>query len=431
LSPIAHRDLRRTVWALSGYPEDDESADIYDDTDPNGTQDHGLRGRMLRAAYGIVRSIYSVSCLARFNVEHEETDANGSATLFSGSPGIFEEHRRQIRWMLKEAIELTRNNKNAYVPYYAEEIVWLYNESAILSLIQGCVPDAIALFYLADRAAARIEPSPTGPLRALILLNRAVAEIERGRLGWARDALDRIVAAVRYDKDPDAHIIAKGYLALVYHLKGNTDQALSLYEEVTKDLVRRGRSRAAAIFTRHYGDLIRSSGSDREVAARHKLESAVRFSAEGRHEDIRQLAMLSRARLLLGSADASKSADIHAILSSVERYACVMGMPRLLSEIEEIRARLYRRNGDLRSAGSAASNSLEIASLNELRLRKASCLGLLAGIDLDRGFASECEILRQDALALAEEIGYEAVLVAAHALGHRLQGGAPSRPSGN
>jgi tetratricopeptide (TPR) repeat protein len=442
LSPDSHEQLRRTVWALSGYPEDDGVSASYDSIDAN-FEGQRLRKRMLRAAYGILRSIYSVASVARFDIKHEQIDNTLLTETAPGSPGFFEEHRRQVRWLLYQAVEITKTEhmKKAgdgdegkergsgddeddenLAPFYAEEIVWLWNECGVLSLTQGRLPDAVALFEMANKAAERIEPEETGPLRTIVLLNRSIAEIERGRMASARATLARIIETTDEESDPEVHLIAHGYSALIRHLTGHSEEAGKTYKSIIDKLIERQKSRAASIFARHYGDLLRAMSIDRHPEARRYLDMSAQLSLEDNHEDTRHLALLAQARLKLMDPAKPRSVEIHAILDGVERYARVMGMPRIASEVDEIRARLHRRNGDLKTAGTVAMNSLEVAALNELRIRKANLLTLLARINLSRGYTKAAQALVDEAVVIIGDTDYHAASKAVQELVHSIRG---------
>jgi hypothetical protein len=139
LSRRAHRDLQRVVRALSGFPDDETIQRDADATPPTAD----LRSRMLRAAYGIVRSIYSVASLGRFGADYEEIEQEQDGAMPFGITGLFEGHRRLLWWLLQEASRYTARVEDNLSPFYSEEIAWLYNECAVLSLAQGKTADAL------------------------------------------------------------------------------------------------------------------------------------------------------------------------------------------------------------------------------------------------------------------------------------------------
>src|ERR1044072_9093002 len=56
-------------------------------------------------------SIYSVASVARFDIKHEQIDNTLLTETAPGSPGFFEEHRRQVRWLLYQAVEITKTEQ--------------------------------------------------------------------------------------------------------------------------------------------------------------------------------------------------------------------------------------------------------------------------------------------------------------------------------
>jgi tetratricopeptide (TPR) repeat protein len=426
LSPRAHADLRKTVATLSGYPEDNQAIAAFEKFPPKD------RAPALRAAYGILRSIYSVAGVARFNIGHEriENELNADGSLFG--LGFFEEHRQQIRWVAEQAKKLAEElekektkrkvtDVSPYTPFYAGEIVWLYNECGVLSLLQGRLPDAFALFDLAVKALDDLEPNRNkpGPMRALVSLNQAIVDIERGRIRRAAQTLT-VIIPVFLPADEEARLIAEGYLGLTHHLRGNFDKAEELYRQVISGLAALHKSRSSSIFHRHHGDLLRRRGKLHE--AEEAVQAAIHLAQEGSHEDTHHLAILSEIRLLIQKDPVtSQPGPIHSRLDIVEHYARVMGIPRMMAEVHEHRARLHLRSGDLRTAGTFARRSLEISSLHELQIRKANGLVLYAEINLKLGFSQACRPLLEEAMTIARDTDYYLVYKRAQEIEHELK----------
>jgi tetratricopeptide (TPR) repeat protein len=382
LNRDAHNQIAAAIAALAGYPDTGAGSGVEGPDRGARAELHrdlpsDYRKRLLRAAFGIMRSIYSVAVLARF--DHDPQGVEGTP----GHEGYFEEYRRVVRWILSSALDMTSSTPSPCEPFYAEELVWLYNECAVLSLSQGRLSDAQALFEAALLAVKRLEPDATGPLHVRILVNKAVVDIERGYGSAARVYLERI--ALMIDEHPVPPLLAKGYLGLIDHLAGEVGAATSAYKEAIAGLVKLRRARAASIFSRHHGDLLSSDvGEGRLAEARQELHNALHFAQEGGHEDIRHMALLSLARCQMREATKLNTGEIHSALDNVERYARIVGMPRLLCEVGLIRARLLLLQGEVRLAASLATESLQIATVNDLRIRKITSLLLLAEIYLKR-----------------------------------------------
>jgi hypothetical protein len=155
--------------------------------------------------------------------------------------------------------------------------------------------------------------------------------------------------------------------------------------------------------------------------AKSEVEAAIQLAQEGNHEDVRHLAILSEAKIMIESGKKYKPEPIHSRLDMVERYARVMGIPRMTADVHELRARLHFSIGDLRTAGTFARKSLEIASLHELQLRKASVLMLYAEINLKRGFKKACRPLLEEALTITRDTEYYTAYLQAQDIWHDLE----------
>jgi hypothetical protein len=406
LSPDVHANLRRTVAALSGYPDAPDQMEAYNQSANDPAQ---LR-RMLRAAFGIMRSIYSVAALARFDLT-AVSEPIETVNLPDHDHGLFEDNRRQLNWLLSRAKQFDEQE----APFRAEEMVWLFNECGVHSLAQGRLLDAVAMFNTALLAAAEIEPREQGALHTRIRLNKALCDIERGRGTQARRHLERI-AQSNPREHPVPGIIAKGYLGWLDHLAGNHDAASAAYEMVVSALLDEGQSRAASIFARQHADMSRSTD---QAAASKLAEEAIEFAMRGGHEDIRHQAVLSRIKIRIAAHDGDL-ATLHRELDVVERYARFMGMPRLTCRAAELRARLHHRAGDMQTAGTIATRGLEIAARNGLRTRETILLLLLARINLDRGQRAAARPLLHEADLTAREAEYHYIRPEIHELRNRV-----------
>lgn len=399
LRPEAHTRVRRTIASLIGYPGDvgELQEDFY-------TARPIVRARMLRAAYGIMRSVYSVAVLARLDVPSQ------SPTQEDPDIGYMEQYRRLVRWTIKASNDLqsdlaqdvkqlqTRGDARPasektdapspsydvehFRPFFSEEIVWLYNECGVLSLVQGHLSDAHALFGRALEAAGRLEPDSSRPLHVRIQLNKAIVDIERGHTEEARRNLSRIRAIRGEHFIPRA--LATGYLGLIEHLAGNGDVATDLYNSAIEELIKERRTRAASIFARHLGDLRRIMGGDKREEAKARIEQALNLAEEGSHEDVRHMALLAHARLRIDTYSHANAHTVHGDLDQVEKYGRTIGLPRLLCEALALRARLLLKQGETHLASSLAAQSLEIAASNNMRIRTLSALLLLAEICIER-----------------------------------------------
>jgi tetratricopeptide (TPR) repeat protein len=446
-----YRFLRDLLTALIGYPTANQSAE--EGGQVFAGERSALIGRRLRAAYGIVRTVFSVVVVSRF-IELDFLDEKGP-----DQGGYFEEHRLLVRWMLRLARDLDdrmgrlerkkqteerrlseldkqiraaekdsskRRNlgeeidevngrlerikgditKAEFVPpFFREQILWIHNECAMFSLVQGRMHDATAHFDLALSCAANIEGrrSEGGALDARLRLNRAVAEIDRGNGRAHIPALNKIVETA--DEHPVIRASARGWIGVIERLSGDQSSARASLEQAIKELEVLGQLRGASIFHRNLGILDRNMKLDND--ARRHFRQAQALAEAGGHEDIRQYALLEVIRAE-GKADGRQfRPGTLTQLHSIEKYARVMGIPRLESDVYRSRGYLLLHQGETKLAGALAEKAVEIATLNGLTLRKIAAMILLGETYYERDHHRACRTLLARAIELARRANYQ------------------------
>ena len=394
--------VRNTIAELALYPDSRRAVSLppYGEFSAQRVKDR------VRAALGVMRSTYSMGVLAHADLDgssNEEAEAD---------PGYFEDYRRLGRWLLRLARVVPSKawlHKDISVEpqrfncFYAEEIVWLFNECGVLSLAQGRLSDALGLFRAARVSSWRIEPEAGGALQTRIALNKAVVDIERGELSRARRALERIRAVPDQVELVGIGHIASGYLGVIEYLAGNFDLARSLLSAAIEATLARHRLRVASIFCRYFADLMRESG---DQGAAMTIEKAIRMADEGGHEDVLRQAMLSRVALLIATKDVQKSREIQPILDSIESYARKIGIPRLLSEVNVQRARLMLDLGESRLAANLSTDALQVATMQDMRPLQLRALLLLGEAYISGGHRLAAQPIIRCAQALARKCEY-------------------------
>jgi tetratricopeptide (TPR) repeat protein len=430
----AQTRIREIVALLSRYPSYSRLHER--NRDQEGTAE--LQSRMLRAAYGTIRTVYGVGVIARFQ------EFGDKAT--PPSVGYFEEHRQQVRWLLKQGKEIERRLSKTPIkagklhrmavkkpatnaalklleikkildhefvqklPFYSGDIAWLYNECGVLSLVQGRLNDASKLFSESMRALLPIERRGTpAALTASVRLNRALVDIELGNLPKAEGALRDIIA--QQDEHRAVRSIASGYCGLIEHIRGNLGEARSRYDGAVKVLVEMKRNRAASIFSRHCADLCRCLQAKDDLKEAERLaDNAVNLAAAGSHADVLHQARLSRLRIQAASRGPESFAQLRKELESIEAYAKVMGMPRLEVETAHVDAYFRRQLGDLTMAMKAITRSLTIANDCNLVLRIISGTLLAVEISKDLGMPEGARTLAETAKVMATTAEFSAAL---------------------
>src|SRR5580658_788295 len=390
--------------------------------------------RMLRAAYGIMRTVYSVAVVARFNAY--------VPAVTPPSDGFFEEHRWHVRWLLRRADELEKQLKPSQnqpepdktqldvdparsrdpedwrdqLPFYAGDLVWLYNECGTLSLIQGHLHDAAKLFAEGLRAVQAIEaPNIGGALTNILRLNRAIVDIEMGKCRKADAVLEAV--ATTADEHLAVRWIATGYRGLVAHVRGDVKNAEYLYKKSIAALRSMQCYRGASIFARHLAEMYLNGSSGTGAATEEMAEDAVKLASIGNHEDIYQLARVVRLRAeiarihLAGDGPApgpggSPWFDVQKQLENISIYVRVMGMPRLAVEVASLDASIRVRLGDLHNATKSVTRALSLANEKGMMLKKVDLTILLAQIYEARGMRDGARLLAESGRNLAISTEY-------------------------
>jgi SIR2-like domain len=402
----AQTRIREIVALLSRYPSYNRLHERSQDQEGPAE----LQSRMLRAAYGTIRTVYGVGVVARFQ------EFGDKAT--PPSVGYFEEHRQQVRWLLTQGKEIERRLIDSEpdrefvqkLPFYSGDIAWLYNECGVLCLVQGRLNDASKLFSVSMRALLPIERRGTpAALTASVRLNRALVDIELGNLPKAEGALHDIMA--RQDEHRAVRSIASGYCGLIEHIRGNLGEARSRYDGAVQNLVKMKRNRAASIFSRHCADLCRCLKAKDDLKEAERLaDNAVNLAAAGSHADVLHQARLSRLRIQAARRGPESFAQLRKELESIEAYAKVMGMPRLEVETAHVDAYFRRQLGDLTMAMKAITRSLTIANDCNLVLRIISGTLLAAEISKDLGMPEGARTLAETAKVMATTAEFSAAL---------------------
>lgn len=295
-------------------------------------------------------------------------------------------------------------------PLYRDEIAWTFNERGLTALAQGRIFDAVPLLGIARRIVEHSsypdeEPHFHHAAEHRIVLNLAIAQIERGRVGTARTDLERLERQTRsndrWTPNP-LNLFAKGYLALCDHLSGSLQRAHGEYETVIADLVLMKRLRPVSIFNAHLADLMRAQGKlDR---AMEYADLAIAAAAQAEQRDVQHFALNASARVL---ARRSQGEEAMARTDRVVDYACRMGIYGLQVEGELTRGVLMFDRGDAQLAGAATSRAIALATRYGMTLRRLRALSLYAEIQIDLGREEIAASILNEAKGEAERVGYQ------------------------
>jgi tetratricopeptide (TPR) repeat protein len=448
----SHQQLKELVVNLAGYPLDDIDSLLRsangllrsaNGPDPDWRVIYAqarLWPWRLRAAFGVIVSVYNVAVIGRFDT-YPEQESDGLA----GGLGHYEAQRQLVHWLLRQTKKLAglyermlqggdsplfcgsgrlkcvldgdtylenrpecpakcRAQTHLVHPFYKEELIWIYNEIGVLSLVQGRVSDATAMFRQALELSRRRVTTHDASLAARIGLNSAIADIERGASDQVDERLNRILTTE--DEDPVIKALARSIKAWIRHLGGELDVAIREYRQSIDVFTDARASRASSMVHKLLGDAYRAKGPKYFDEARETLSLAEKLAREGGHEDAAQLARISQARLSIALGKHDDLTDAQRKLDSVERYAKLVGVPRLTTEVKLVRAEAVLEQGENIRAVQLASEALELATLHDLRLYKARALAVL-GQTLERqGVTDAARLVHRRAEELAKRSKY-------------------------
>lgn len=407
--------LNRLVTSLSQYPDqgpDEKRVDPWH----FGNAPHPTQVQALRAALSIVRSTFSIAVVSRFeDLVSDHTDNEIPLR------GYFEAHRVKVRWIIRKAWELHKLVDETPPPYdpsredwtpshinalYRDEIVWLHNECGLICLVQGNLPDAVALLRQAIHLNRNIEGDHDGGAHYnRISLNLAIAQIERGRIDSARKRLEHICESEERNNPFEGRIwhLAHGYLGLINQLTGNADAARKHYQRAVTVLRAYEDLRACAVFSKHWGDL--ESAQHDPARAETLLHDAVGFAQAGGHEDLHKKILLSQIHLDLAGHKEHEAPNAELMFKKIriiEDYARTMQMPALICEAATARAELLMRQGEISLAGDILSKAMAMAKRYGMLLRLNTAMTNYARVLAKRGLVAQANRLLSTCLEMAK-----------------------------
>lgn len=416
LSREAYVFLRRQMVALSQYP-DIPNAERESNPMPFVSNDREIPVQALRAALSLARASFSVASISRF-ADYKRL-IPGTETR-----GYLETYKVRLRWIIRRAWELNHIPASSggstddgvqFNALYRDEVVWLYNELGVTSLAQGNLTDALALLRQAAEFNAAIEGSSrSGEIGNLIGLNHAIVQMERGRLASARTRLSEIQERTRNIRETEYHM-AMGYLCVLDHLSGRSQDLYDRFEQVTNHFQRKGDKRAAAIFLHHSARFLRESNADK---AGRLLRTARELAETGGHEDIRHHVQV--AEILVEHANISgaetRGPKTYARLREIETFGRRMGVWSLQCDSLLLHARILLEQGETANAGRLLVRALAIAHRCSMTLRANRGLTLYAELLRCRGDKQGAETVAITSLELAKSSGFSLETVRAQSV---------------
>ncbi|MEQ8826167.1 MAG: hypothetical protein RIC82_00120, partial [Parvibaculum sp.] len=301
---------------------------------------------LIRAASSIIVAgfpIQTISRLRRVDTRFLKIEESDHALDIYGA---------WIRSLLNATLALQRN-RDQFTPHntpklreplYRSEIIWLLNERAIVSHVQGRMDDSLATFKLAIAASQEVPwGAEAGPHRSEAMsslwgvrLNQAIARMEAGKLRQARRRLDILLDLRQRDEELGRRKslvleLANGWAGVNDYYRGNLKRAESRLDEAVKYLQSvQDNLRGLSIFRRFQAHTWFRMGKIDDALA--QIELSIEAANAGDHRDLVYLSAVAKAKMLVdmdNEQSLEREDEAVALIERAEDYADRMGMPRL------------------------------------------------------------------------------------------------------
>jgi tetratricopeptide (TPR) repeat protein len=381
---------------------------------PSAEDLHAMTQR-LRAGYSIVREAFSIGSLSRLKrFEGNDDDPGEPYEIYRSLLGAIISAVAGMRYAAPKIQDIVKNSRYEFdEAFYRQEVLWLYNERALTAFVQGRLYDSIPLFNQALRIARSVTDGSDDDdaFRATerrILLNLAIAEIERGNIRLARHMLEELALRKLRTKSSTGSttkVLAEGYLGLCDHLSGHLHRAEKRYRKVLADAERLESMRTPSIFHRHYADILRLLKRNEE--AQSHLQLAKLAAARDEQKDVLQYALIAQARLYRDAGDREALREASRLLDEAERYAKELGLIKLEVEALKARSTIILAQGETEQAGRLVARAAGLANRHGMELHKISCTIIHGRILLERGQVELASAILKECSREADRRGYQ------------------------
>lgn len=430
---VASRDQLETMF-IRKTSDDKKREKVLDDTKGLLTEkldSFNSISRRIRAGVNLVSGAFSIGVISR--LESASVAVDGVCS----DQHPFECYRSWLRGLLSAAIAVKQTREVAYealnrkanpqdverkffiqTPLYETEIAWLYNERAVVSLIQGRLLDALPAFNLAlqhiDFATVAMQANEqtvaamTSARR--IQLNQAIAIMEAGDVRKAQTIFEGLYQRKFENERNKTSLtanLAGGYVGLCNHLLGRLLTANDYYDEVLEyfKLNSVTHQRAASIFRHHKGNLLRALEKFDE--SDEYLRMSINAAASARQMDVFHHACVSRAKLMFDRSPQGDLTNAQNLIRNALQYAESLGVHTLRIHAETVQGEIFLAQQQFKASGAALTNAIALSNKYGLLLRKIAALELYARLLVMRGEPEQlCNKVFESAKTFAETAGY-------------------------
>lgn len=366
----------------------------------------------LRAALAVIRGYYSTSSLlAVDHLQRRNAEERDGALLEHAErlDRLLRGFRKVavLRQELRKILPPGEHGELRAAPFYADELVWLYNEIGVVHLAMGDLYKSQMAFDAAERVNQGVEHGERSHNWRRITLNRIMLDIERGRLNEAerrialvedsvnrrrsyskaaptgQSRVEQIVALFGSKEEPERSCfhdeimhdeiltagLALGFRAMCANLRGRFEEAWRNYDRAANIMRRVGQPRAYAMFLQNATSLAHAM-DNRKMYTR-LLADTLAVSQSGGQNDIACHAKLIAAadRFRRGTASGDQSAGLRE-LEEARNYSIQTDIYRLRVDAGTKLARVMLATGDAATALEHATDALIYATAFGMTLRK-------------------------------------------------------------
>jgi GTPase SAR1 family protein len=406
-APDIRQRLRGFLENLMGsYPYDKNAPSGQPNADSAVLKEYSSA---LRAAGNVLRSFFSAASIVTFQPVRIDST--------SDSIGNLEEHKQLISNLLScvrnfescsKEVGSGNQVQSVLPPFYGGELVWLHNERAAISLIQGDLYEAEFSLKHARKLNREYRGKNGGHHRNRINLNRSLLLIERGKLHDAELLLNQLDAAGKTSEPCERDLIepiVDGYKAFICQLGGRVDEAKLLYERSIGKCVATNQMRALAIFKMRYSALLFKSRN--EPDAKNMIEAAIHAA-----DAASQLDILWRARLQKLSICGYHRTNT-LVAEQALAYAQKAGLHRVIVESYMAGAAAAKESLNFELAADLTTHAMIYANRFGMTLRKISLRINMGSFLLAQGQQTG-EVLIARAISHADRLGFQSAIQAAH-----------------
>lgn len=368
------------------------TVDTQPSEDPNGLGEYESHKRRLGKLFSVIREASAAM--------KEGQEAANKLDEFAKPPETL--IKPEFDKIISDAETAGRSNVR---PLYGGELIWLHNERAVLSLIQGDLYEARFSFGQAMRALEEHKGSGRGNFRRRIEINRSLLLAERGRIAEAMTDLERLCLEHAKDDRHESRLIhglSLGYLGMCRHLQGHLINADKEYTRGLRILRSLDAQRAQALFHMRRAALCVRLGRQEDAAA--DIQLAIVMAEAGRQMDVLWRARVAAIAIIQERGRAARTV-LHQALEFGERLA----NHRIRLDAQVQLGNLFDREDNPEQAAIHYAEAMKMAVRYGFNLKRTGLRISMGRAMVKQGNKTGLYLIHRG-IRLAERSGYQAAV---------------------